>query len=959
MNKILTSFSIFCLCSTLAFGQFTSNTKSNDDYIIVKDENSGSSSHGKISGKVVDKNSSESLIGLVVAVEGKAIAIPTDIDGKFEISRLVPGLYTLIFKYLSYETKVVKNIKIDAGKAITLNVEMSPIENDIKEAEVSATRVTNTESAVIAEMKRITNIVNAVSGAQISKSQDRDAAEVVKRVPGVTIMENRFLMVRGLSDRYNTVFLNDAGAPSTETDKRSFSFDVIPSGLIDRILVYKTPSADLPGDFAGGMVKIYTKTFPVGSALEVSIQEGLRAGTTFGTFSSIPGSKTDWLGFDNGYRSIPANSPNYISKSDASNSDVTKSFNNSWVITNKTVLPDQRFNLNYTNIFPLGNLRIGSTTGLFYSNTNQIKKIHRQDWDSVSQVSDYSDRQSSNTVRSGALQNFSVIYHNSKFEFKNLINQLGVTQNTLRTSNFMDGPAEKSYDLNYEARTTIQSTLGGEHKFNDDKSQYNWTLGYSEANMNQPDRKRISYTKNRDQDDSMYSAKIANIVDPINGGGRLFFKLNEKIYSFNQNFKHLFKVSDDYSFEINMGTYAEYKSREFSARVLGYTIKPGQQAQKLRRLPIEQIFAPENVGTPNGFKIDEITSKSDAYKAHNRLIANYISANLPIGKKFKFIGGYRLESNLLSLEGFVNQSSINPKQNTLALLPSANLTYSPKDQILVRLAYGKTLNRPEFRENSPFYFYDFDFRAGNYGAAFPTVLNPAGELLSAADIKNYDLRLEYYPSATEYVQIGLFYKDFTNPIQQIILNSGGSDSRAFTYTNGKRAYSGGAEVDVRKNLMFLDNMFHTKLFSRFSLVGNGSLIASRVWLNKSVNQETSSRLQGQSPYAANAGVYYQDDDHGLQSSLLYNIFGPRIFIIGTLNYANIGEMPRGTLDWTFSKKIGKRFSINGGIQNILNPAERFIQDTDRNGKFEPGKGDKEIMSYSKGSYFTLGLKVSL
>ena len=117
-------------------------------------------------------------------------------------------------------------------------------------------------------------------------------------------------------------------------------------------------------------------------------------------------------------------------------------------------------------------------------------------------------------------------------------------------------------------------------------------------------------------------------------------------------------------------------------------------------------------------------------------------------------------------------------------------------------------------------------------------------------------------------------------------------------------------------------------------------------------------MQGQSPYVVNGGIYYQNDPIGLQASALYNVFGPRIYLLGTLAYANIGELPRNTLDIMVSKKIKKHLSFSVSIQDALNNPVWLVQDTNKDGKFSRDGSDKLIMKYKRGPYYMVGLKVT-
>ncbi len=913
---------------------------------------------GSIHGEVTDLKTGEKLSGVGISLKGKKNTTYSDKDGGFVFSNLDSGLYTLEFTFGTYKDKTLKAIAVYATKTSELKVQLEPADPEqLKATRVVATRAKNTESAIVLEMKRSDNIVSGISASQIQKGQDRDASEVVRRVPGVTIIENRFIMIRGLNDRYNTVWLNDAGAPSSETDKKAFSFDIIPAGLIDRILIYKTPSADLPGDFAGGMVKIYTKAFPEKSNISFDIKSSYRTGTTGNLYDYNTKSNTDWLGFDYGQRKLPKGLNDYISKYDENIAEETKSFNGNWAKQEQKAMPDMRFNFNFNKLANIGKLKLGNILGVNYSNTYTVFNIQRQDWDSVSKNMDLVDKQSTQTVRLNVLENFAVKFDNHKIEFKNLLNQTGMQQTVFRNSVLENSPSEKSYQYWYQSKTTFTSQLSGIHKWLQEKLLYDWTVGYSYIHRNDPDLRRIKYTKAPTAPDSMYKAAVANVVDNSNGGGRFFSTLTESVYSLAQSLKYKTTLKG-MAIEASTGGYIELKERSFDSRFLGYVIKPGAEAQRLTRLPIEQIFAPQNIGTSTGFKLDEITSGSDRYKAQNSLYAGYGMLNIQATKRIKIVGGLRYEYNKQALQSRLNQDSISPRIITKFWLPSFNMAYNFNKQSLLRVAYGKTLNRPEFREWSPFYFYDFNFSAGTYGSLFNTVLFPNGNILKVATIQNFDLRYELYGKGSDFVQVGLFYKYFKNPIQQIILSSG-SDSRAFSFVNGDWAYTKGIEIDFRKNMGAFAKSVHCKELANLNIVGNISLIQSQLYISKNINQANKTQLQGQSPYIINGGLYYQNDSSGLQISVLYNVFGPRIFLLGTLQYPNIGELARHTIDITVSQRLNKRFSLNFGAQDILNNPIFLVQDTNNDGHFSPDGSDKLIMKYRSGPYYTLGVKYVL
>ncbi len=926
-----------------------------------------------IKGKVSDAKN-EPLSGVVVSLSGTAMGTVSDIDGNYEIASVANGTYEIVFTYTSYKT-YKQTITISGGTDFVIDMKMMPEVSEIKSVEVRSGKITNTENSVINEIRASNTVVSGTSASQISKTMDRNAADVVKRIPGVTIQDDRFIIIRGLPDRYNTVFLNDAGTPSSESDKKAFSFDMIPAGLIDRVLIYKTPSPELPGDFAGGMVKVYTTSLPDKNTITVNLQTSSReftTGTTY-NYNAAPAGNQDWKGEDNGKRNVPAGIPDFISSKNPEYKDKiegwSKSFGNDWIMSTTKANPDMRASLALSNVVRIRKVKIGNTLGASYSNTYTNYHIQRQDWDSIAKVYNYDDHRSTNTISAGVLDNIGVAIGNSKIEFKNLYNQVGTTSFTLRktirdTANAFDKD-EKAYAMGYENRTTYAGQLTGSHKNDEATRKYTWTVGHTDLTKNQPNRRILKYVKDPTESDSFYKAQIGNAVDILNGG-RFYARLTEKTYSFNHQFTQTIKVTDNFQFDVSAGDYLEYKTRKFKIRQFGYSVKSGKVGNDMKYLPINEIFADSNVDGDKKFKIGESTNLYDEYDGTNQLVTGFVSLKVPVGKRVTVVGGARYENNIQALKAVVNIDTITPSIETKFLLPSVNAAYNFTDKSLVRVAYGKTLNRPEFREWAPIFFYDFDELAGNKGALFPTTAsrnkkNNQGDTLKVAEIQNYDVRYEFYPSPGEMIQVGGFYKSFKNPIQRVLVPSSSSgDNRTFTFINADEAYCFGLELDARKNLSLFDKLLGTDVFKDFAVVGNLTLTKSEFKVDTSIvnGAITKAPIQGQSPYIVNGGLFYQNEKNGFQGSLLYNVSGPRIYAIGTNDAGgeSLGEMQFQSLDFTVSKIFFRHYGINIGVQNALNSRVWFMKDSNRDNEFS-GKDDRDFRSYYPGRYYTVGVKI--
>ena len=939
---------LFCVLIALLLGKFQAHAQ------------------GTLTGHVQDSKTHVPLAGVAVLLqEDSTQLVISDTLGNFSMTHTA-GHFHLISRYIGYKAILLPVLLSDLHTD-TIQLKMEIDSRVIGKVQISGTTIKNTETAVIQEIKHQDNIVVGISSSQIAKTLDRDASQVVKRIPGVTIIQDKFINIRGLSERYNTVWINNAGVPSSETDRKSFSFDAIPSGMLDRILIFKTPSPELPGDFAGGMVKIFTKSIPDKNSITVSVSGSMRPGITGNTFYTGATSSTDWLGYDNTLRVLPAAVPTKVSAADNDYYNYPKTFSDPWTLNTQKARGDYRANLSLTNVIKLNRTaKIGNTLGLFYSNTQTNNSITRQDWDSTSRTYIYLDQQSVAQVRCGWLENMSFVNHNFSLEATALLNQNGTNKTTFRTNEGLDTTRdnERTYVFEYQSRETFAFQLNGNVHSNSKNTSYSVTAAYNYSNNFMPDLRRITYTKDIHASDSLYYAGIpAGTADP-NEGGRFFSSLQEKMKVLGQQFKQKI-VIHKYSFDVSAGTYFEDKHRDFSARQFGYVIRPGIKAFYFKYLPVNQIFSDTTVGGKDLFNIDEITDNTYAYSADNKLRAAYVMLNIPVGKKIKISGGARYEYNVQSLTGYNSLADtvpIHPSDTTHYLLPSVNLSYNLNKHSLLRLAYGQTLNRPEFREWAPFYFYDFEFTALTYGSLYSSIVNGVnGRILKTCNIHNYDVRYEWYPSNSESLQLGAFYKTFDSPIQSIADFSTGN--RTFTFVNAKNATVYGAEADVRKNAAILDTLLHTHCFRNFSLVMNASLIKSLATFDTATvkSQMANSPLQGQSPYVFNAGVYYQNDSLGLQITVLYNVVGPRILFIGTSSdksrvNPNIGEMPQGMLDITLSKTFLHHFQGTLGVQNLLNSKVQWLEDTNVNGKFERNS-DKEMLSYKQGMYLTAGLKV--
>lgn len=927
-----------------------------------------SAQSGVIKGEIID-----SLLnaGALVDVEAKGPQSKftmTDIDGSFMLTSLAEGNYKLVVTGEGYDTLVYDNVQVKDGDTATVKLYIKPpvedkemVASDLEGINYSAAKNTNNVNALIEETRISNQVVNGISQEQIKNSQDRNAAQVMSRIPGITVVDGRFVMVRGIPERYNQVLLNNSIAPSTEVDKRTFSFDLIPSNVLDRMMIYKSGAPENTGDFAGGLIKVYTANANEDYATSVNLSIGVRPGTTFGDYTQSKGSGTDLLGFDNGYRQLPDAFPQESLRSLPNKSqkraDAAHTLQNNFAPQTTTALPDVGVGFNLARKFYVKNVQFNTITAINYS---QSFLTYDKDFSRYLELTGnqteatprfkYTDSYNEKDNKIGVITNWAIqLNSKNKIEFRNLFNQIGENATVIRNGQDyiqQTGLDRQNYMYQYRSRSIYSGQLEGTHNhlLKGKTAKLNWVLGMNYLFEDQPDLRRFRMIETGQQTGNMRMIlpPSSNLYD----AGRFFSKLNET--GFNHSLNYVYNLNEknkDNPIQFKIGYMVDYKRRNFDTRYFSY-FYPGSSSlsvlQDLETQSLGQIFSNENVKVTDGFLIEEGTRASDSYTASNLLTAGYSGLVLPLGN-LTLSGGVRVEYNILQLNTSNDAGKdIEVYNPVLSPLGFINADYDLTEKTKIRFAYYKSVNRPEFRELAPFLFYDYQFDAEKYG-------NPD---LETAKIDNLDLRYEIYPRKGEAISIGAFYKQFTNPIETLILIR--SESPAFSYQNAQSAYSRGIELEFRKSLQGLTN---SAFLDNISTNINAAYIQSQVDYgeNSVSGQETKRALQGQSPYIINAAISYSDKKSGFQVNTSYNIFGKRIYAVGSTLFPTIYEMPRHALDLTISKSFKNNWSIKLGIQDLLNYQSRFYQDTDRNGSIDMNGIDSPIFSYRKGTLYSLSL----
>lgn len=909
----------------------------------------GNAKVGVIVGKVIDEKTGEFLTGISVLVEGVGIQVQSDGQGKFNI-QLKPGTYTLIFKSINYKTKEEQNVTVKAGEEYNVNIVLEPSNIELSGATVRGKGKKETMSALLIQQKNAPSVSDAISIENIKKTPDRNTADVMKRVSGASVQDGKFAIIRGLNDRYNAAYINNAPLPSTEADRKAFSFDLIPAMMIDNMVISKTATPDKTGEFAGGIVEITTRDIPEKKILQVQYGSNYHTISTFKPYTTYQGGKTDWLGFDDGTRKLSSAFPNsndYSRMSAGKQIEQSKLVANDWNLSQRpNFMPGNTFSLFMAKPFKIAKKEAGVFWGINYSNQNRFVNAERNDYDQTGTVFNYTDSGYKSSVNGGVVLNTSIkLSAGHKISFRNMLNISTDNQTTVRTgTDFPAGSYIKSYAYIYNQNVLTSSQLNGDHVWTKFKFKLNWNTGFSYINRQIPDYRRLRYMmptpENQDPDNpqNYWQAFVTPSASP-NDGGRFYSTLQEKIYSSSVNLTKSVKKG---WFRADLKTGAAFisRNRTFNARVLGYVTNP-QFDFNLLRQDIGTIFSEANMN-PKGFRLSESPNPNDQYTASGRLMAAYIMSDQRIGENLRVIYGVRVENyrQMLQSEDYTTRP-IDINTSKTDVLPSINISYAVTKRSNLRGAASQTLSRPEFRELAPFSFFDFNQFVSMQG----------NSKLERTLIQNYDLRYEIYPADGEVFSFSAFYKNFNNPIEIVLDPAIGGGTRNMTYQNIPHATARGLEMEYRKRLPVLSFARWTKYIT---LSTNASWIVSRVDVSGLAGSGRKYRpLQGQSPYILNGALSFQNKGWSINGA--YNLVGPRITNVGTANYLEYYEKQRHIIDF----QIGKSFCKDKGdvkltVGDLLAQQLVFYQPVSvPNGETINLKNNRPINTFYNGRSITL------
>jgi len=938
---------------------------------------------GSVSGKVLDQNNNEALVGANILIDGTPFGAATDLDGSFRIGSVPAGTYSLRVTYIGYETKLITDVQVRDGESTNIDAVLNPASLDLDAVVVEVEASRSSDTYLITQQKNSSNIQDGISSVQISRNGDSNAAEAAQRISGVTVMDGKYIYVRGLGNRYTNTELNGAPMPSPEPDKKTVPLNMFPSALLESITAMKTYTPDLPGTFAGANVNIETKAYPDLLIFKPSVGTGYQSYPDGnGSYLVLSSGSRNFWGYDDGKRALPASvSSDRILDAydrDLGSSaveryemlgDLGQSFNTGFQVEREQIARPISLGLSFGNRFnPASFLEWGFFANSTFSNSYEYQVSEQADYalytGGMQQKMGMESTKSEYRTNTGLAGSLGMkLFDRHKLSMHYVYTHRSEDEVNLNrgfADNFDDGLYLTN---NYEEKTINSMALKGDHlaEFYG-KHRLQWSLNQGDSKMYQPDLKRLNYRVRTTIEEGDTVEYMQMDTYSWSAGPRQFTEGDDHNRSMDAKYQWTVKDGMGEAWKLKVGTRQQAKDRAFERRSFyhlyvtdrfGPTFISSIPSDVTVEYDLSDLggglvdsnyfYIDESGDTHEGLIVTENTTASDAYEAEESNSAGFFMVDVPLSlgvlpalKNVRFVGGLRYEDYSMDLRPYnpvTGQSLYSPVlQDTISaairdydLLPSVNLIVQMPREMNIRMSFSRTVARPQFREVAPFSFQEF------YGGDI-VVGNP---WLRPTNVYNYDLRYEWYPKAGEVIALSLFRKDFYDPIESSLIEASGKTY--LTYANAEYCESTGIEFDGRRSLEFIPAKYGV-----FNLSGNVTYTLSSVEVDSTVMLYTGASfendatgktrpLQGQSDYVFNLSLHY-NNLKGITSSLSYNTFSRRISALGVSGVPDEYEMPFHSLNFTASYAYQK-LKFSGKVKNILNSEVLIGHENPENGDF--------------------------
>ena len=901
---------------------------------------------GRIAGTIVDANTGDPLIGATVLVVDFGIGAMADLEGSYLIRNVPVGQHTVMVSMIGYAQQRVTEVQVTSGQVtkIDLAVEEELLIADV--VEVTARAVENTEAALLKQRQNALSISDAISAEDISRGAQGDVAAAMTRVTGASVVDGKYVYIRGLGERYSTAQLNGTTLPNADPNSKSVQMDIFAANLLDNITTEKTFTPDKPGNFTGGSVNVKTKSLPESFTMSFSTSTKFNTQSSFKDMLSYDGGEYDFLGVDDGTRDLPL----ALQDPDVEIPSITRALRDpqaaqvldlySKSFGDKTMTPTTKegglgqgysFSIgNQTTVFDrpfgmLGSVSFSRNISAYDNGATGIWKRVSRESEGLNRERFAKDTRGSEEVLWGGLVN--ATYRpsiTSEFGANLLYNRSGEKMSRYQTGAWPsslpgDNVRYETRVLSFIEREMRSLQFRGKHVLPSvSNMEIEWTGAFIRSNQDEPD---LRYFTNEYQtveaagegasDVENYTIALSNYAAPT----RYYRNLVESNRDFRLDVTLPFSQWSGLTAHLKFGgAYLDkdhtFRERRFSFRQdnLQYRNDPVVFFSSERTGILPDQFQDSPGFTRFGNYVTEDSDLKNNYDGDQKIRAGYAMLDLPLGTRLKVVGGARYESTLLDVVS--HEASLTPgRLDEKDWLPSVNAVYQVMDNMNVRGVFSRTLARPSFRELAPFASFLF---VGDY-------IFVGNSELKRTLIENYDFRWEWFTRPGEIYALSYFYKQFENPIERVIVTTNGE----IQFQNVDQAFVTGVEMEFRKRL----DQLHPSL-GNFQIGGNLSLVKSQVDIAPSelaiiraLDPEAGDtrKLQGQSPYVVNIDAMYDNPDTGTLVSLHYNVFGERLSEVSTGGTPNAFEQPAGMLDITGSQRLGNRVTLKFSAKNLLDP----------------------------------------
>ncbi|MDX1661616.1 MAG: carboxypeptidase-like regulatory domain-containing protein, partial [Gemmatimonadota bacterium] len=636
-----------------------------------------------LQGKVLDDQTGQPLIGAQVLVAGTDQGTVTDVDGRYRLS-LAPGSYDLQVVYLGYADKTVTGVPVRADRPSYQDVSLTPatVEAETIEVVISAAEERGSVIGALAHQRRSTNVLSGVSAEEISRAPASNAADAVKRVTGTSIVDDKYVYVRGLGERYSTAQLDGVSLPTPEPEKRVLPLDIFPASMVESLFTVKSYTADLPGDFAGGLVDIQTKDIPEQAFFSVSGGVGYHENLGNIDRPTYPGGALDWLGFDDGTRALPGAFPGDIAFDVPAEerADLHSMLDGGFqAFTSPLGIEevDKSFGLSFGAPVEWFGRTGGYMAGVSYSNSTNVRNQAEfyPTLEEGTALYDYETVLGSRSVSLGAIGGYAVnLTPTSRLALKTVLTQTANDEARLVSGPFNQSTIGIAQIRRFEfvERTLLNTQARFEHKssfLGDGKVE--WEAAYGLALRDEPDTRQSSYVAQ--EEGSRY------FFNEAGNNSRFFSELTDHMFQAGVEQSSQFDWLADRA-NLRLGVTGSWRIRDFSARRFDYE----NASPAGRTLPPTELFTSDRIASDD-IRFLETTASTDEYDGEERSAAAYGSIGFGFTPSLRATVGLRVEANETVVETFdprrgAKLEGVSSDLSTVEPLPTATIAYEFADR---------------------------------------------------------------------------------------------------------------------------------------------------------------------------------------------------------------------------------------------------------------------------------------